>query len=73
MPDRPEENPLFLSDNTLGEEIRRKGKPFTSAGPGEWASALERESVTVAAVWEKGRGWAQVELAPVFETAQRIH
>lgn len=26
MPDRPEENPLFLSDNTLEEEIRREGK-----------------------------------------------
>lgn len=34
MPDRPEENPLFLSDNTLGEEIRRGRETFHLGGAG---------------------------------------
>lgn len=48
MPDRPEENPLFLSNNTLGEEIRREfylggagGMGFgAGAGIGEGGSGL---------------------------------
>lgn len=71
MPDRPEENPLFLSNNTLGEEIRREGNPFTSAGQEGWASAREPESVRVVVVLESVLEWAPVEWALVFEESER--